>query len=140
MPTDRYTLAMPSAASVALLPARPRVRTTPPAEEASGPPRPNLMFFGSFVSMSLQEYGLPQVFGRPAAWVGFDNFVRAVTDERLAGPLVYVTLGTVFNDPELVRSVLDAVVDLEVPEELVNPSKLYDAHRTPPRSEVRSVE
>ncbi|MFB9307627.1 arabinogalactan oligomer/maltooligosaccharide transport system permease protein [Agromyces hippuratus] len=26
--------------------------------------------------------------------VGFDNFVRAVTDERLAGPLVYVTLWT----------------------------------------------
>ena len=29
-------------------------------------------------------------------------------------PLVYVTLGTVFNDPELVRSVLDAVVDLPI--------------------------
>ena len=26
--------------------------------------------------------------------VGFDNFVRAVTDQRLAGPLVYVTLWT----------------------------------------------
>ncbi|MDQ0894621.1 ABC transporter permease subunit [Agromyces ramosus] len=26
--------------------------------------------------------------------VGFDNFVRAVTDERLAGPLLYVTLWT----------------------------------------------
>lgn len=26
--------------------------------------------------------------------VGFDNFVRAVTDERLAGPLIYVTLWT----------------------------------------------
>ncbi|GAA1968039.1 ABC transporter permease subunit [Agromyces allii] len=26
--------------------------------------------------------------------IGFDNFVRAVTDERLAGPLVYVTLWT----------------------------------------------
>jgi UDP:flavonoid glycosyltransferase YjiC (YdhE family) len=29
-------------------------------------------------------------------------------------PLVYVTLGTVFNDPELVRSVLDAVADLPI--------------------------
>jgi UDP:flavonoid glycosyltransferase YjiC (YdhE family) len=29
-------------------------------------------------------------------------------------PLVYVTLGTVFNDPELVRSVLDAVQDLPI--------------------------
>ncbi|WP_084003192.1 ABC transporter permease subunit [Agromyces aureus] len=26
--------------------------------------------------------------------IGFDNFVRAVTDERLAGPLIYVTLWT----------------------------------------------
>jgi UDP:flavonoid glycosyltransferase YjiC (YdhE family) len=29
-------------------------------------------------------------------------------------PLVYVTLGTVFNDPELARSVLDAVQDLPI--------------------------
>ena len=29
-------------------------------------------------------------------------------------PLVYVTLGTVFNDPELVRSVLDAIQDLPI--------------------------
>jgi UDP-N-acetylglucosamine transferase subunit ALG13 len=29
-------------------------------------------------------------------------------------PLVYVTLGTVFNDPELVRSVLDALQDLPI--------------------------
>ena len=29
-------------------------------------------------------------------------------------PLVYVTLGTVFNDPELVRSMLDAIQDLPV--------------------------
>ena len=26
------------------------------------------------VTMSLQEYGLPQVFGQPAPWVGLDNF------------------------------------------------------------------
>src|SRR5699024_1885748 len=26
--------------------------------------------------------------------VGFDNFVRAVSDSRLAGPLIYVTLWT----------------------------------------------
>src|SRR5690606_40541151 len=26
--------------------------------------------------------------------LGFDNFVKAVTDQRLAGPLVYVTLWT----------------------------------------------
>jgi UDP:flavonoid glycosyltransferase YjiC (YdhE family) len=29
-------------------------------------------------------------------------------------PLVYVTLGTVFNDPDLVRSVLDAIQDLPI--------------------------
>ena len=29
------------------------------------------------VTMSFQEYGLPQVFGQPAACVGFDNF-RAI--------------------------------------------------------------
>ncbi|HEX5726831.1 MAG TPA: polyphosphate kinase 1, partial [Longimicrobiaceae bacterium] len=40
----------------AVLAARPRVRTTPPATEAGGPPQPNLMFFGSFVSLSLEEY------------------------------------------------------------------------------------
>jgi UDP:flavonoid glycosyltransferase YjiC (YdhE family) len=32
----------------------------------------------------------------------------------LERPLVYVTLGTVFNDPELTRSVLDAVQDLPI--------------------------
>jgi UDP:flavonoid glycosyltransferase YjiC (YdhE family) len=35
---------------------------------------------------------------------------RALPDR----PLVYVTLGTVFNDPELVRTVLDAVQDMPV--------------------------
>jgi UDP:flavonoid glycosyltransferase YjiC (YdhE family) len=29
-------------------------------------------------------------------------------------PLVYVTLGTVFNDPDLVRSMLDAIQDLPI--------------------------
>ena len=29
-------------------------------------------------------------------------------------PLVYLTLGTVFNDPELARSVLDALQDLPI--------------------------
>ena len=45
------------------------------------------------VTMSLQEYGLPQVFGTPAPWVGLDNFQhdpqrlvlldRAVADAHL---------------------------------------------------------
>jgi N,N'-diacetylchitobiose transport system permease protein len=32
-------------------------------------------------TMSLQEYGLPQVFGRPAPWVGFDNFRTILEDD-----------------------------------------------------------
>ena len=30
--------------------------------------------------MSTQEYGLPQVFGRPAPWVGLDNFQTIIND------------------------------------------------------------
>ena len=33
--------------------------------------------------MSLQEYGLAQQFGQPAAWVGLDNYVELVTDPYL---------------------------------------------------------
>ena len=32
-------------------------------------------------TMSVQEYGLPQVFGQPAAWVGLDNFRRILEDD-----------------------------------------------------------
>jgi N,N'-diacetylchitobiose transport system permease protein len=32
-------------------------------------------------TMSLQEYGLPQVFGRPAPWVGFANFRTILEDD-----------------------------------------------------------
>jgi len=32
------------------------------------------------VTLSLQEYGLPQVFGRPAPWAGFANFQAILTD------------------------------------------------------------
>ena len=47
---------------------------------------------------------------------------RIAPDERLPPqflelpdrPLVYVTLGTVFNDPDLARSVLDAIQDLPI--------------------------
>ena len=31
--------------------------------------------------LSLQEYGLPQVFGQPADWVGLDNFREILTEE-----------------------------------------------------------
>jgi N,N'-diacetylchitobiose transport system permease protein len=31
--------------------------------------------------MSFQEFGLAQQFGRPAEWIGFDNYVRALTDD-----------------------------------------------------------
>ena len=41
------------------------------------------------VVLSLQDFGLPQVFGQPAEWVGFDNFreiltraTAAITDMR----------------------------------------------------------
>ena len=33
------------------------------------------------VTMSLQEYGLPQVFGQPAPWVGLDNFRTILEDD-----------------------------------------------------------
>jgi N,N'-diacetylchitobiose transport system permease protein len=33
------------------------------------------------VTLSLQEYGLPQVFGRPAPWVGLDNFRTILEDD-----------------------------------------------------------
>jgi N,N'-diacetylchitobiose transport system permease protein len=33
------------------------------------------------VTLSLQEYGLPQVFGQPADWVGFDNFRTILEDD-----------------------------------------------------------
>ena len=32
-------------------------------------------------TMSVQEYGLPQVFGQPAAWVGLDNFRTILEDD-----------------------------------------------------------
>jgi N,N'-diacetylchitobiose transport system permease protein len=32
-------------------------------------------------TMSMQEYGLPQVFGQPAAWVGLDNFRTILEDD-----------------------------------------------------------
>lgn len=34
------------------------------------------------VVLSLQEYGLPQQFGRPAPWVGLDNFARIFQDAQ----------------------------------------------------------
>ena len=33
------------------------------------------------VTMSLQEYGLPQVFGQPAPWVGLENFRTILEDD-----------------------------------------------------------
>ena len=43
------------------------------------------------VTMSLQEYGLPQVFGQPAAWVGLDNF-RAILEDKYFWTVLWRTL------------------------------------------------
>jgi N,N'-diacetylchitobiose transport system permease protein len=43
------------------------------------------------VTLSLQEYGLPQVFGRPAPWVGLDNF-RAILEEPYFWTVLWRTL------------------------------------------------
>jgi N,N'-diacetylchitobiose transport system permease protein len=43
------------------------------------------------VTMSLQEYGLPQVFGQPAAWVGFDNF-RTILEDNYFWTVLWRTL------------------------------------------------
>ena len=43
------------------------------------------------VTMSLQEYGLPQVFGQPAPWVGFDNF-RAILEDNYFWTVLWRTL------------------------------------------------
>jgi UDP:flavonoid glycosyltransferase YjiC (YdhE family) len=52
---------------------------------------------------------------RPGAGeVGPDERLPRRFRELPDRPLVYVTLGTVFNDPELTRSVLDAVQDLPI--------------------------
>jgi N,N'-diacetylchitobiose transport system permease protein len=42
-------------------------------------------------TMSLQEYGLPQVFGRPAPWVGFDNF-RTILEDSYFWTVLWRTL------------------------------------------------
>ena len=39
------------------------------------------------VVLSFHEYGLAQQFGRPAAWVGLDNYRALVTDVSLKGTL-----------------------------------------------------
>jgi len=44
------------------------------------------------VTLSLQEYGLPQVFGRPAPWVGLDNF-RAILTESYFWTVLWRTVG-----------------------------------------------
>ena len=43
------------------------------------------------VTMSLQEYGLPQVFGQPADWVGFANF-RAILEDDYFWTVLWRTL------------------------------------------------
>ena len=43
------------------------------------------------VTMSAQEYGLRQVFGQPAAWVGFDNF-RAILEDSYFWTVLWRTL------------------------------------------------
>jgi N,N'-diacetylchitobiose transport system permease protein len=42
-------------------------------------------------TMSLQEYGLPQVFGQPADWVGFANF-RAILEDDYFWTVLWRTL------------------------------------------------
>ncbi len=43
------------------------------------------------VTLSLQEYGLPQVFGQPAAWVGLDNF-RTILEDPYFWTVLWRTL------------------------------------------------
>ncbi len=43
------------------------------------------------VTMSMQEYGLPQVFGQPAPWVGFDNF-RTILEDAYFWTVLWRTL------------------------------------------------
>jgi len=43
------------------------------------------------VTMSLQEYGLRQVFGQPAAWVGLDNF-RTILEDNYFWTVLWRTL------------------------------------------------
>ena len=43
------------------------------------------------VTMSMQEYGLPQVFGQPAAWVGFENF-RTILEDAYFWTVLWRTL------------------------------------------------
>jgi N,N'-diacetylchitobiose transport system permease protein len=43
------------------------------------------------VTMSFQEYGLPQVFGQPAGWVGFENF-RAILEDNYFWTVLWRTL------------------------------------------------
>ena len=43
------------------------------------------------VTMSLQEYGLPQVFGQPAPWVGLANF-RTILDDPYFWTVLWRTL------------------------------------------------
>jgi len=44
------------------------------------------------VTLSLQEYGLPQVFGRPAPWVGLENF-REILTESYFWTVLWRTVG-----------------------------------------------
>jgi UDP:flavonoid glycosyltransferase YjiC (YdhE family) len=61
-------------------------------------------------------------FSETDSWLVRPSVGRITPDERLpqqflelpGRPLVYVTLGTVFNDPELARSVLDAIQNLPI--------------------------
>ena len=43
------------------------------------------------VTLSMQEYGLPQVFGQPAPWVGFANF-RAILEDSYFWTVLWRTL------------------------------------------------
>ncbi len=51
-------------------------------------------------TMSLQEYGLPQVFGQPAPWVGLDNF-RTVLDDPYFWTVLWRTLIFCFTNVAL---------------------------------------
>ena len=49
------------------------------------------------VVMSFQEFGLPQAFGKPAPWVGFDNYRKILTDDYFWTVLIRTVIFAAVN-------------------------------------------